>query len=242
MLSSTQREGFPYLDEGSLPEEKTKILLAHIKRVFLLLVKRFYKKIIYLGYDNYSTIRTIIRENRVPKKYSINEKNYTDLSCNNIETLITSPLELEFFGQSLPSQHYLGLFSNKSNNEFLKIDPRLESLLLSKKKILYISFGSQHGNRFAKKIKKFMIKLNRCIGNLVDVQAVFSLGGATWEDFEIKNLTNVATFSFVPQTFLLSKCDVFITHGGMNSLKESLLEAVPMLCLSPNHRSNWKRK
>ncbi|MEM9824777.1 MAG: nucleotide disphospho-sugar-binding domain-containing protein, partial [Bacteroidota bacterium] len=36
-------------------------------------------------------------------------------------------------------------------------------------------------------------------------------------------------FKRVPQQFLLRYCSMFITHGGMNSVKESIMEAVPML-------------
>lgn len=40
---------------------------------------------------------------------------------------------------------------------------------------------------------------------------------------------NVRLEPYVPQPLLLSRCDAFITHGGFNSVKEALVEGVPMV-------------
>jgi MGT family glycosyltransferase len=42
---------------------------------------------------------------------------------------------------------------------------------------------------------------------------------------------NVRLEPYVPQPSLLPHCDLFITHGGFNSVKESLISAVPMVVL-----------
>jgi UDP:flavonoid glycosyltransferase YjiC (YdhE family) len=41
--------------------------------------------------------------------------------------------------------------------------------------------------------------------------------------------SNVRLEAYVPQALLLPYCDVFITHGGFNSVKESLIAGVPMV-------------
>jgi len=40
---------------------------------------------------------------------------------------------------------------------------------------------------------------------------------------------NVRLEAYVPQPLVLEKCDAFITHGGFNSVKESLIAGVPMV-------------
>jgi zeaxanthin glucosyltransferase len=45
------------------------------------------------------------------------------------------------------------------------------------------------------------------------------------------NFAHIHTFAYVPQTYLLGYCSVFITHGGINSIKESIQAAVPMLVI-----------
>ena len=42
---------------------------------------------------------------------------------------------------------------------------------------------------------------------------------------------NVRLEAYVPQPALLAHCDLFITHGGFNSVKESLSEGVPMVAI-----------
>lgn len=41
----------------------------------------------------------------------------------------------------------------------------------------------------------------------------------------------IQVHDYVPQPLVLEACDVFITHGGSNSIIEALMNAVPMLCL-----------
>jgi UDP:flavonoid glycosyltransferase YjiC (YdhE family) len=41
--------------------------------------------------------------------------------------------------------------------------------------------------------------------------------------------SNVRLEAYVPQALLLEHCDVFVTHGGFNSVKESLIAGIPMV-------------
>jgi MGT family glycosyltransferase len=60
-----------------------------------------------------------------------------------------------------------------------------------------------------------------------DVNLILAVGGDTGA-FGTQP-RNVHIESFVPQTRVLPRCDAFITHGGFNSVKESLSVGVPMV-------------
>jgi MGT family glycosyltransferase len=40
---------------------------------------------------------------------------------------------------------------------------------------------------------------------------------------------NVRLEAYVPQPLVLARCDALVTHGGFNSVKEALIEGVPMV-------------
>jgi UDP:flavonoid glycosyltransferase YjiC (YdhE family) len=42
---------------------------------------------------------------------------------------------------------------------------------------------------------------------------------------------NVRLERYLPQALLLPRCDLFVTHGGFNSVKESLISGVPMVVI-----------
>lgn len=42
---------------------------------------------------------------------------------------------------------------------------------------------------------------------------------------------NIYAYSFVPQIEVLQNADLFITHGGMNSINEAMYYGVPMLAM-----------
>jgi hypothetical protein len=51
---------------------------------------------------------------------------------------------------------------------------------------------------------------------------------------------NVRLVPFLAQPLLLEQCDLFVTHGGLNSLKEAIRLGVPMVsvAVAPDHRHN----
>jgi len=123
----------------------------------------------------------------------------------------------------------LGLFESNVSKNIIKIDPNLSELLNTGKQIIYISFGSQHTAKYSDLILKFIKKVNNVLSAFDNTVALFSLGTARWSYSDINGLTNINVFQFLPQTIILSKCSLFITHGGFNSVKESLLASVPMI-------------
>jgi MGT family glycosyltransferase len=96
---------------------------------------------------------------------------------------------------------------------------------LTGKPLIYISLGTINNNNanfyrqcfaaFADHVGQFVLSA----GNRVDIA---SLGTPP---------ANFKVFPFVPQVELLPKVDLFITHGGMNSVHEGLYHGVPLVVL-----------
>ena len=63
------------------------------------------------------------------------------------------------------------------------------------------------------------------------VDVIISVG-KSFDTKKLKNVpSNIRIFSSVPQTEVLKIADVFVTHGGMNSVSESLVYGKPMVVI-----------
>lgn len=91
--------------------------------------------------------------------------------------------------------------------------------------LIYISLGTIVNN-----IKSFYRKCIRAFEH-ENVQVIMSIGSVVNKDRLGKIPDNFSIYSFVPQLEVLSNTDVFITHGGMNSIMESLYYGVPMIVI-----------
>ncbi|GAA2517652.1 glycosyltransferase [Winogradskya humida] len=74
----------------------------------------------------------------------------------------------------------------------------------------------------------------------VDCTAVLAVGSTGRLNRDVPIPPNVHLVTFVEQALILEACDVFITHGGLNSMKEAMRLGVPMLSVPAlgDHRHN----
>lgn len=171
-----------------------------------------------------------MRENKLPAVYSINQHNYMNTVFNNVHTLVAAADELEFNPSSPTAhRHVLGFLRNEEDEQVEITDPRLLKILQLNKKIIYVSFGTIFVHRSIKTIVSFLYKLNAVLTEWPHATAIVSLGGAHLPESTLEKLSNINIFKFVPQASILKYCHLFITHGGLNSIKESLYQGVPML-------------
>jgi zeaxanthin glucosyltransferase len=77
-------------------------------------------------------------------------------------------------------------------------------------------------------IPSLLRRVAEACGTLEDVTLILSLGGNNPEAFGDLP-PNVHAFKSVSQVAVLRQADLFICHGGANSLKESLMFGVPLL-------------
>ncbi len=94
---------------------------------------------------------------------------------------------------------------------------------INKKPIVYISLGSIFGDN-----KEFYQDCFHAFKN-IDATFILSLGKKMNEtDFSVIP-ENFILYPYVNQLDLLQKVDIFVTHGGMNSVQESLYFKVPLI-------------
>lgn len=90
--------------------------------------------------------------------------------------------------------------------------------------IIYISLGTV--------VKGAKVFFKQCIDSFKneDVDVIISCG-----NFDIRKLksvpSNIHIYTRVPQIEVLKIADVFVTHGGMNSISEALVYGVPMVVI-----------
>lgn len=93
------------------------------------------------------------------------------------------------------------------------------------KPIIYISLGT-----VIKSSKSFFQCCIEAFKN-ENVDVIISAG----KNFDVKMLKNVPSnihfYHFVPQTEVLKIADVFVTHGGMNSISEALVSQTPLVVI-----------
>ncbi|WP_459503132.1 macrolide family glycosyltransferase [Bacillus sp. C1] len=96
---------------------------------------------------------------------------------------------------------------------------------LQGKKVLYISMGT-----VLDRTEEFF---NTCIDAFADFDGKVVI--ATGEKVDLTKLKqapeNIIISSYVPQLEILSQSDVFITHGGMNSVNEAIHFHVPLVVI-----------
>ena len=94
-----------------------------------------------------------------------------------------------------------------------------------KEKVIYISLGTL----FNKSLNFFKICIKAF--NDVDMTIIMSIG----KNINIKNLgtipDNFLVYPVVPQLEVLKRTNVFITHGGMNSVNEAIYYGVPVITI-----------
>lgn len=157
----------------------------------------------------------------------------------NVPELILAPIELEFSKSILKkNQLYLGLCQNIHRNDTL-IDEyyfsKVEGILKSKSEnnygLVYVSFGSYFSS-----IDEHKYIISFCLYLIKAFQQkpflfVISVKNEIIEAIlkYTKMPPNFYFFTRVPQLEILKEANLFITHGGLGSIKEAIFMQVPML-------------
>ena len=144
-----------------------------------------------------------------------------------------------------PESKYLNdrfFFVGASINPDLRSEADLSLKVLNRNKpLVYISMGT-----ILKTNKELYVSILET-ARRIDAEFIISTGGhstSLWNTLEGTGIPeNLHVFQSVPQLQVLQYADVFISHGGMNSLSEALIYGVPIIAI-PGHQEqilNGKR-
>lgn len=155
----------------------------------------------------------------------------------NVPELLLAPLEFELSPDvRKPYQHYLGLcireqrIDTELDADFARQWPSILSKRQLGERIIYCSFGTFYTGS-DKALLDLVTNLLEAIADIPNVQLVCSVHSLVIETLKSRqaSVPNVHFFKRVPQLTVLEAADVHITHGGLGSVKESILYGVPML-------------
>lgn len=234
MLSTYRIKAFPIVSErvwvkGSILEKSN--LIERLKTVLnnpaLFLLKKA------MSYQ----LKELYKINKIPKENRIAKDGEITLIFDNITEIILAPLELEFsHSVKKNNQIYLGLCikENRIETELdMSFDKQFECIIRKKnegEKIIFCSFGTFYtgSNRL---LLSFLEDLIQVINEMPNVQFICSVNQFVSDTLKYQNKLHqkIHFFSKVPQLKVLEISDVFITHGGLGSIKESIYYKVPLL-------------
>lgn len=163
--------------------------------------------------------------------------NYLELN-NEFEKLIVGPQSIEYPWRILKENERIALESNTLfkgigvvRNETLKnwlFKFEQKKKMNSHCILIYCSFGSRDDK--LEYLQKFLTDLTSVVEDTSNWFLVIS-SRIQLEDINENNPKSVIKIDYAPQYFLLSKCDIMITHAGANSINECLRNKIMMLLL-----------
>jgi MGT family glycosyltransferase len=175
----------------------------------------------------FETVMKLLRFIKITREYS---SIYKTLS-------IKPPVVFDIFSNKedlniVFTSKYLQINGNKFSSDYKFVGPSIYdrnqsplsiNLFENKKKIIYISLGSIYNDKldFYKTCIKAFKNSN--------FQVFISIGKHIQRSSLGYVPKNIYIDNYLPQLQILAKADLFITHGGMNSINESSYYEVPML-------------
>ena len=239
MLPADAGPDRPPLNTEVFPNDRDAVEKAVHRMKRLQFKTHLKEKFIQLGFDDQFLIKRRLKRNSIPEHYVSRTPGLLNFSVKNVDEFILAPHEFDFPNLAIaPHQHYVGFMTNETFNDkgdpaYNNVWPSILHLRESKNfKLIFCSFGTIEPSD-NEVIFSFIDKLTRVTArqNYILVLAL----KARHEDVaKFRTRGNIYIFNFVPQLQVLKHADLFITHGGLNSIREAVCAEVPML-LYPIH-------
>lgn len=191
--------------------------------------KNFLQAIQYAGMNDQRIISRSIKTNNIPSQFLHPGKTYLGRTWSNLHEVILAPAEFSKIKDN-PDKIHLGF-----HPDYNRLENRTEAYLETKnsllklrgegKKILYCSLGT---------VVKYSLQINKFLTILTDVVTkndwVLVVSYQHAEKLKIvSNYQHLYFFNQLPQLDVLTNVDVFISHGGLNSISEAVHANVPLL-------------
>lgn len=231
MLPMEIQPGYPALNSDILPGS------PGLSRALNMLklqsqVKHLLQKIRYTGFDDRSVIRRRIRKNNIPERYIGTSDSLLNFTVSNIPEIVLSPPAFDF-PQSpfLNKKQYIGFqFANRTEPIDSDTEMKLQQLFKRKKdtgkKLIYCSFGTIP----AKHIQNVFPLIEKIIAAIAESEFLAVITASQPNGYTHSN-PDIIILEKAPQLQVLQHADAFITHGGLNSIKEAIHAEVPMLVI-----------
>ncbi|NEP21081.1 glycosyltransferase [Moorena sp. SIO3I6] len=175
-----------------------------------------------LVYFMSKSLRKVIGYHR--KKWNLSSYNNVNEQYSQLAQISQEPPELEFPRKELPSCfHFTGPYhySNSASRESIPFPYDK----LTGQPLIYASMGTLQNQL----LSIFSMIAEACVG--LDAQLVIGLGGGTSPESLPELPVNPIVVGYAPQLELLKKATLTITHGGTNTVIESLTNGVPMVAI-----------
>lgn len=185
-----------------------------------------------LGCDRLSLLRQLALDHDFDFRRETDDRQWLmPFTYRRLPVLSLHAEEFEFPHRPPEHVHYVGPLLLESRHDSRTTDAlrsELDALfarrLSGQRRLIYAGFGS-----FFTTDLDILHRLFDAVAQQRDWDLVISLGGR-YEPKDLGHLPdNVHVFSWLPQPEVLRHTDVAVTHGGINTIDECVLCAVPML-------------
>src|SRR5918993_1712892 len=239
MLPATTGLGRPPLNSEVFPDNQDAVKKAIDAMRWHQLKTLWKKRFFHGGYDDVTLINRRLKKNHIPAYYVSKAPSLLNFAVKNIDEFIIAPREFDFPDSLVePRYHFIGFMTNEIDNavsqtDFISSWPGILHLRQTQNsKIIFCSFGTIQPKDTGQ-IGLFLKRLMRVSTRRQYILIIAARGLQTSVEMSADS-DNVHIFNFVPQLQVLKHADVFITHGGLNSIREAIYTEVPML-LCPVH-------
>ncbi|HTF21246.1 MAG TPA: glycosyltransferase [Chryseolinea sp.] len=196
------------------------------------------QRLLYFGMSDRYLINRRLHQNHVPLRFQLTIPSLFDFQVDHVPAFILAPRKFDYPDFDAPTNHhYIGFiaydFPISKEARWSQAKTAIRDRRAAGSRLVYCSFGTI-GTRDEKRIDAFLIRLADAIteaGNLL----VISMAKERMAPVGLER-DNVWVFPTVPQTEVLRCSDVFVTHGGLSSIKEAIDAAVPMLMVPVHHQ------
>jgi UDP:flavonoid glycosyltransferase YjiC (YdhE family) len=207
-------------------------------RIYLLnIIKKITRKIIFHGIDDLFFINRGLSRNGLamgdlflPSWKSLFYMEL-DLSKTRVTTLIAASRKLEYGWKRLDDfEQYTDLdtpvfYQDEENWRELMTFIKASKTAPLAKKLLYCSFGTITGNH-RKIVTGFLKKIVSAVDSNPVYMLIIATGGLS---LPFGSRGNIYVGKRLPQHNIMRDCDLVITHGGMNTIRDCLYFGKPMI-------------
>ena len=190
-------------------------------------MEHFRNKLIFQGRDEESMFKEFLDSKGIQPKIR-NHKDYFYTGIEGLERIILGHKNFDFPWRTvLPHECFVFLPIERNESPYFSEKYQLlrQEIPHRNQKVVYFSFGTV-SYRNVERVSKLLENILCLVLKRKDILLIVSLSNLPlrYEDYD-----NVKFFEYIPQLDLLTQCDLMITHGGHNSIKECIQKKVKML-------------